>query len=187
MTKRFRIPVIFIALCAFMAAGAAAAVAQQPPAEGSGAGLEVSEIKDFRDWRMKCLSDGAREMCSIFQNNVAKAKNSDEKIFALLARMTLVAKDGETIPHLSLVAPLGVWLPGGISFRFDDGKTITAPFLQCGPDGCITDLAVSDDFLPTVKKSRTMHVTYTLPNQQPVTIDVSMMGVTAGLKALSGR
>ncbi len=163
------------------------AFAQTAPAAGSDAKLEVTEIKDFKDWRMKCLSDGAQEACSIFQNNVAKAKNSDEKIFALLARMMMVERDGTTTPHLSLVAPLGVWLPGGISFQFDDGKTITAPFLQCGPDGCITDLAVSDDFLPTIKKSRTMHVTYALPNQQPITVDVSMMGITAGLNALSAR
>lgn len=146
----------------------------------------VSEVKDFKDWRMQCIKVSDRESCELYQHRAVKTEKQGN-ITVLVGKLYLQKKDDKLVPHLRIITPVGVWLPAGIAIQFDDGKQMDLPYLLCGGVGCMTDFGIADDFLPKAKKAEKLFVAYKFANQQQGNFELSMLGFTAGLDALEER
>lgn len=186
--KKIILAMGFCALCAVTGWNVLPAQGQETaarPVKAPVASPKIEKIADFDDWSMECVKVAQQETCSLLQQRVAKLDKGP--MLVLVGRISLVKQKDKTLPHLRLVTPVGVWLPAGVAFKFDEGKQKTAPFLMCAQDGCMTDLTISEEFLPTVKKSNKLLVAYKRGDQPQTTVELSMKGFTAGLAALTKR
>lgn len=182
---RFLCTVWLYAMIGMIIAPASAQEAAAVPAGEIAPAPNVSKAEDFDDWKMECIISGKEEACSLLQQRVVRREKGIAII--LVGRISLLQQKDKIVPHLRLVTPVGVWLPSGLALKLDNGRQINAPFLMCGADGCMTDLGLSEEFLPKVKKSNKLYVAYKLGDQPQTTVELSMKGVTAGLAALSKR
>lgn len=151
----------------------------------SGQAPVISEVKDFKDWRMQCIKAGEKEACELFQHRAVKHEKGN--VTVLVGKVYLQKNEDKLVPHLRIITPVGVWLPAGVAIQFDEGKQMDVPYLICGKVGCMTDIGFADDFLPTVKKAGKLFVAYKFANQQQGNFELSMMGFTAGLETLQKK
>ena len=145
----------------------------------------IVKIRDFSDWSLVCAERQDPETCSLVQNRVKQEGEKEKSV--LVARVFLTDMNGKETPHLRLFTPLDVWLPGGFALKLDEHDEIHAPFLFCVPNGCMTDLGLGEELLPTVTQSKKLYVAYKRVDQTQTTVELTMTGFSDGLAALSAR
>lgn len=136
---------------------------------------------DYQDWRVRCEtpSSGGAEQCVMFQSVVAQER--DARILNVAVRYS----DEDPAPIAYVAAPLGVYLPSGLSLSIDNGKTLRLPFEFCNASGCHTRLKLEDDLLRSLKQGGTAQfIIVQFTGGQQFTATVSLRGFTAAFDAL---
>lgn len=142
--------------------------------------------QDFDDWRMVCETVEKQQRCRAFQRlSIKQGGNSQVMLIASIGYI----EDGKSrVPTLRLTTPLGVILPAGLTVNVDKGEKENLPYHVCLPDGCMTEIGLSDKGIADMKKGRAMHVVYRAAGiKQPVAVQVSLKGFTAAHNALANH
>jgi len=143
--------------------------------------------QDFDDWRMVCETVDKQQRCRAFQR--LSIKQGDQTQVMLIASIGYI-DDGKAgrVPTLRLTTPLGVVLPAGLAVNVDKGEKENLPYHICLPDGCMTEIGLSDKGIADMRKGRAMHVVYRAAGiKQPVAVQVSLKGFTAAYNALANH
>ena len=123
----------------------------------------------FRDWRLDCPGAGC-----VVHTAVAGADGSE------VLRVTLGAG---AAPTLTVSTPLPLFLPDGIGLAVGTAPARPAPWRTCGKAGCEAVLAVDPELMAALRKERAASVTFTLVEGVPVRLPVSLLGLSAALRA----
>lgn len=145
--------------------------------------------KLFGDWLKECeiIVEGEGEgkgkeveICQLVQSLV----DPDSKRTMLKAAIGYVPNKEQAVMVISL--PLGIYLPPGVQMRVDDnGKVGRIPVNTCLPAGCQAGAELDADFTARLKKGNKLNVTFGNPDGQPVTAEMSLSGITAGLESFN--
>ena len=98
------------------------------------------------------------EGCRVTQ----KIKSSETNADIVEIRLSLTNRIGQTmpVPRLKIIAPLGTFLPTGISIALAGQEPLIAPFQSCTKEGCIINLDLADDIVTSLKQSETLGISY---------------------------
>lgn len=144
----------------------------------------VSESKQFQSWTYECLQDdgAAGETCAVFQKIT-----DDNGISALHAKISLIERDGEILPRLQVVVPLGTFLPLGLSVHLKPQEPFTVPFQFCNQEGCFINLDLADDVVQMLTQSQTLDISYRPENRESIKYSIGLIGFSDALSYLIAR
>jgi invasion protein IalB len=163
MRFRVTVPVLTAAL-AVLATGAALA-------------QEVSVKATHGDWRVHCPEQVTEtNPCAMFQELLS---DQDRRLMS-----AIVMSPPSAEPFLRIIVPLGVLLPGGMTLTIDGTEVGTVGFINCLPDGCMTQVALKPDVLEQLKQGNEATVTVYEQTEQPVKLPISLSGFTAAYDEL---
>lgn len=135
------------------------------------------------DWRYECkLSMEGMEACSALRRVLWE----DGKSEALLAVLTAVERQGAKTPRLKLMAPLGTFLPGGISMQIDEQEPFIVPFQACAVEGCFVNLDLAPEVVDALRSGAVMVVEYMTPDQKVATVRIPLNGVEDAISKVAG-
>ncbi|CAN5676355.1 hypothetical protein BH23PSE1_BH23PSE1_13890 [soil metagenome] len=123
----------------------------------------------FEDWTLRC-ADG----CTLRTAVVSAGAPAD-----LLEARLAAGRD-----HLVLATPLPLYLPDPLELGLGEAAPRALPWLTCGPDGCEVRVPLDAALLADLRRERQAAVAFTLLDGTRVRLEVSLMGFTAGERAL---
>lgn len=152
------------------------------PAKAAGPELSSSQIKATHgSWQLRCgQPPGAKqEKCALVQS----VKAEDRPNISLTV-IFLRSYDGKT-RILRVVAPLGVLLPTGLGLKIDNVDVGHAPFLKCGPVGCVAEVVANEDLVAKMKTGQSaVFIIFQTP-EFGIGVPISLGGFSDGLTQLN--
>lgn len=142
------------------------AAADPPAAYGAARAQAVT----FRDWRLHC--QGAD--CAL--RGVLRGKDGSVVLAAVLADGTL---------RFETALPL--FLPDGVTLVLGRDPQRHIPWRTCDPTGCRAETPLDAGLLESLRRERAAEVTLTLRDQVRIRLPVSLLGLSAALKARETR
>ncbi len=136
----------------------------------------------FGDWELRCTADNSE--CFLYQlvTNEAGDPVSEITVIAL-------PPGGEAVTGATVVTPLGTLLTAGVRFRVDGGEIRQYPFSWCLRSGCFARFGFDANGLAGLKNGNVAHMILAaidIPDQ-PINLQVSLKGFTAGYNALAAK
>lgn len=172
----FRAAGALLALTLLLAAGTA------DPAQAAGPQLSSGEIKATHgSWQVRCgRPPGAqKEKCALVQS----VKAEDRQNVSLMV-IFMRSYDGKT-RILRVFAPLGVLLPTGLGLKIDNVDVGHAPFMKCGPVGCMAEVVVNKELYAKLKTGKNaVFIIFQTP-EFGIGIPISLAGFADGLPELN--
>jgi invasion protein IalB len=151
-------------------------------AQSAGPELSSSQIKSMHgEWQLRCgQPPGAKvEKCALVQSVKAEDRPN-----VSLTVIFLRSYDGKT-RILRVVAPLGVLLPTGLGLKIDNADVGHAPFLKCGPVGCVAEVVANDDLINKMKTgSSAVFIIFQTP-EFGIGVPISLAGFSDGITELN--
>lgn len=130
----------------------------------------------FRDWRLVRAAEGGD--CLLVQSVLSRATGT------MLAQ-TVIQRQGDTAV-LAVRVPTGAALSDGIGYRVGTADVVALDWVACDPDLCLAVRTLSSDELDALLRGREMVLGFRpLPGSLPLHLPVSLMGLTAGWRALA--
>lgn len=151
-------------------------------AKAAGPELAAGEVRAMHgSWQLRCgRPPGAqKEKCALVQS----VKAEDRQNVSLMV-IFMRSYDGKT-RILRVFAPLGVLLPTGLGLKIDNTDVGHAPFMKCGPVGCMAEVVVNDDLFTKLKGGKdAIFIIFQTP-ENGIGIPISLAGFNDGLNALN--
>jgi invasion protein IalB len=152
------------------------------PAHAAGPELSSSQIKATHgSWQLRCgQPPGAKqEKCALVQSVKAEDRPN-----VSLTVIFLRSYDGKT-RILRVVAPLGVLLPTGLGLKIDNADVGHAPFLKCGPVGCVAEVVANEELIAKMKTGQSaVFIIFQTP-EFGIGVPISLGGFSDGLTQLN--
>ncbi len=147
-----------------------ASVAHAKPADGDRFGGWVYECEALSASKTVCAftytvvtEDGASRILKL---SFGKLGQKDE--FVLVALL-----------------PLGIYLPAGVHGKIDNGETFELVMRTCTTLGCEAMILVDPKLRWKMKAGKDLFIEFTArPGAKPITLPVSLNGISAGLDAM---
>jgi invasion protein IalB len=153
-----------------------------PGARAAGPELSSSQVRaTLGSWQLRCgQPPGARqEKCALVQSVKAEDRPN-----ITLTVIFLRSYDGKT-RILRVIAPLGVLLPTGLGLKIDNVDVGHAPFLKCGPVGCVAEVVANDDLVAKMKTgSAATFIIFQTP-EFGIGVPISLAGFADGMTKLN--
>jgi invasion protein IalB len=158
-------------LCLVLGALPAAAQETQEPVIGA------EEPAPPASWATRCVSGGRADPidCSISQRAVTQ---QGQLVGAVTIRMPREGGD----PLMVVTAPLGLYIPAGISFGVDEGALQPLQLRTCERGGCVADVTLSADILTSMRGGQKLNIVFQNGPQRAVTLPMSLVGFTAAIE-----
>ena len=134
----------------------------------------------FRDWALTCPP---AEDCVLEQRLFLAGGDVAEPVL----RMAFQAIAERATPLVAIRVPLGVLVSPGLSLRVDQGEDQQIPLHHCRPEGCLALFPLEEDWRQALEAGRELQVGFRRLDGQTMTLPVSLLGITAGLRALEER
>ncbi len=96
----------------------------------------------------------------------------------LFAAITIRVPSETRKPVMMLHAPLGLYLPPGMSVAVGKGKPLTVPLQTCDNNGCYAGQPVSADLLKQFRNGEKLVLGFQNMNRQDIKVTVSLKGFT---------
>lgn len=145
------------------------AVAAEAPRAAVEAAAATSE--DFEDWALRCAGE-----CRLR----TELRNADGAPVLVLA----LARGEADALRLTVRTPLQLYLPDGLSLAVGESVSADRPWATCDAAGCEAWLAAEGDLLAALRRERAATIGFTLVDGTRVRLAASLMGFTAGERAL---
>lgn len=136
----------------------------------------TSEV--FQDWALTC---SAKMGCALEQRLFLEG--NDEAPLLQIAIRPLPDASQQFLAVIRV--PLGVWLEPGLQLAVDQGQPRQVKFHHCRGEGCVVLFPLPADFVDTLRAGRRLHIALQLVDGQRVNLPVSLLGISAGLQALT--
>lgn len=125
------------------------------------------------DWQVLCvLNDNLLEECFLGQA-------LDDQTSGKRAMTVMVMKAPDQSTALRITVPLGVLIPAGLNLTVDGNNVGDVGFVACFPDGCMTQVGMSDEVLNALKTGTAAVVTVHDFDNKPIELPLSLTGFTA--------
>lgn len=123
-------------------------------------------------WATRCVSGGRADApdCTVEQKVIVAQTRQ------LLAGLAVTVDHQDRKPAMMLQVPVGLYLPAGVTYQFDNGAAQKLPLQTCDQSGCYAGTPVSDDMLHELTTAQTMTVTFQGLNKQDIKVQVPIAG-----------
>ena len=132
--------------------------------------------KVYQDWALRCQDDGS---CKLEQQVYVKGADK-----APLVHVIFHSQSQSHDLVMLLLVPLGVMLSPGLQLQVDQGTPQTFPLHHCRSEGCLAIFQLSPELRQSLEAGREAKVGFHTLNGSSIGVPVSLLGITAGLKAL---
>lgn len=144
------------------------------PAVWGGAQGDANE--QFRDWALVCAESGG---CRLAQTLM-----STERVWLGTVMLHPLA-NGDDARMAELFVPPGAHFPSGVFVGRGEGEAQRAEWIRCSEVACEARLLLDEEGERYWRAGRTAELRYRpSPSAPAARVDISLMGVTAGLQAL---
>jgi invasion protein IalB len=139
----------------------------------------ATEVENFGDWTVRCFSVATGGPCDIAQQST----NQQTKQNVVVVSIAYVPRNDRYTA--SILVPLGVLLPNGVTIINGNYRSKALPFRRCEDDGCHVETVLDPAIIaglsgPAGKAS----VTVTSFAGMPIALPLSLMGFTDALDAM---
>ncbi len=132
----------------------------------------------FGVWRGKCVSpNGAGNICNVSVEIRSEQSQSVALFFG-------IGRNPNNEYYAITIVPLGTHLPNGVKFSVDGTEIAAIPLQVCIPNGCQSLSPVAVESLQSLKAGNNLKVDFIDIRNGPVSLDVSLTGITAGINWL---
>jgi invasion protein IalB len=138
-------------------------------AEGGG-------VQAFRDWALRCPTGVG---CTLEQRIFVPGADTP------LMLLSLQRAGAERRLMAAIRVPLNVVLPAGLAIAVDGDAPQKVPFHHCRDDGCYAIFPVPERLARRLRAGATATLTVQLLDGNSLSLPASLLGVTAGLRALA--
>ena len=133
---------------------------------------EVTVKATHGDWQVQCPANVSEaNPCAMVQELVTE---QDRRVLS-----AVIVRPAGSEPFLRIIVPLGVLLPGGMTLSVDGVDLGTVGFINCLPDGCMTQVGMTADVVENLKQGNQAVVTIYEQTEQPIQLGLSLTGFTA--------
>jgi invasion protein IalB len=143
---------------------------------------EIANGSVFDDWTVSCTAETSeRTTCALTQTVVT----SEEQQFLTEIGLNAVSQEGTDAIVMVMRTPSAMMLNVQPAFRIGSAEPVTLNWRTCAGDFCTAIQVLSPEDLAAMRAAASMIVGYqSVTSQTPVTFNLSLSGVTAGLSAL---
>ncbi len=141
--------------------------------------------EQYRDWVLRCRKreDSDSEACALSQRLVTNGENQQ-----VVLRVTIIKPDrNDNRLSAVFVFPLGLYLPAGAELRIDGAAPQPMLIERCFPRGCRATLPLSDSLVNAMRAGSKANFVVERNPDDEVELGISLMGFSAGYKALLAR
>lgn len=136
-------------------------------------------VSTFDYWEIACVDDeNAEQHCRAKQNI-----HNQEDLY-LSVQLKIINRLEERIPRLKVSAPLGIFLPAGITLTLPGQEAFTVPFQFCEAEGCFINLDLANDVVDALSQSDNLKVSYMRANRAEEELQIKLQGFDKSLEAL---
>ena len=169
-----------------LAAATAAVLALAAPAQAQQQQAEApaETVRETHGaWEVVCLTEKP-DQCRMRQ--VGTIADGKRALVVHIGKLKdYKGSDGQTIPAaIRITTPLGTLLREGLKLKIDGGQEQTGIYNVCVPSGCIVSEPITDDFLKQLKKGSVAKMSFSVLQQGPLSVDISLKGFTKAFGAL---
>ena len=128
-------------------------------------------------WKDKCFenSENSKKYC-LLERGMFLDKKSEKRVITMIFRTSESTSD----VLLTIISPLGTLIPKGFNVSLDNkplnDKDKPYGFSHCTQNGCFTNIRIKKEKIQSFKKTKALNLVYTLPNQQPLDINLNLNG-----------
>lgn len=135
----------------------------------------------FGNWEKRCdTPPGARdEQCVLIQYVTAEDRDNMR-----LSVILMNSADGQS-RVMSVLAPLGTYLPQDLQVRIDDEPVGKVKFSRCLPRGCIADFELEDQLLGLFQDGEVATFIIFQTVEEGIGIPITLKGLKDGYASLS--
>ncbi len=145
----------------------------------------ISLEEKHSNWTAVCETNGEIEACGILY------VVTDSKEGFQIARISIVPtpSDSEFAARAIVHTPLGSNLRRGVGLRVDGRKATTHGFEFCLADGCVARIGLAQSRVNEMARGRMMRMILYYGDRvnEPLNYDISLIGFTSAIKAISNR
>lgn len=148
--------------------------------DGDGEG-EAYLAETFGDWEMRCIRLDGPDPCQLYQllNDADGNSVAEISVFDL-------TDAGEAVAGATIVTPLETLLTQQITMRVDGGQARRYPFTFCSVIGCVSRIGLTAAEVESFRRGNVAQISIVpvVAPDQTVTLDISLIGFTAGFAAV---
>lgn len=133
----------------------------------------------IQDWVQVC-EDRGEFSGRCFISQTLHLKQSGKKLFQIAAGYPFEEK----LPLILVSAPLGIYLPAGISLQVDKTELYKAAFAYCNLEGCHAYYRLTPRLLSFFRGGRWLNVVFQDGTRREHQFKVSLNGFTVALRSL---
>lgn len=149
---------------------------------------EDTKNKDFKifpgEWETNCSTSTTddQKIC-LLQRSMFVDKDLKKK----LVTIGIQTKSSTEDIRFNLVSPLGTLTQAGVKINFDQNPLSEKAFAFhiCKKNGCITSIKFEQSILQKFKKAEILNLEYVTPDNQKISIKVSLAGFSKAYKSLN--
>lgn len=142
------------------------------------AGTPSAQEKDqeYQDWAMRCPE---KEPCVLEQRVFVEGMEQGPLVHVAFQ---VLKQSSELLVVLRV--PLNVLLAPGLQLKVGQRTPQTLPFHHCRAEGCVSLFVLTPELRRSLVAGREAQLSFHMLDGRRVGVPVSLLGVTAGLKAL---
>lgn len=167
-----RISVVLAAVLSMAMLAVPVGAATNPKSKAASKPQQTTAKTRQTGWRPQCTSAsrGAKPDCAVNQRVVLA--NTGQLVAAITIRVPSKTRK----PVMMLQAPLGLYLPPGMTISFGKNKAATVPLQTCDNNGCYAGQPLSADLLKKFRGGKNMTLSFQNMNRQEIKVSVSLKG-----------
>lgn len=145
----------------------------------------VAIIKDevFDNWRYQCKIDKTLPIPSCYLVQEVESTLSDGE--TLSVQMRMVMRGASVLPRLKVIAPLGVFLPAGITVDLAVQDSFTVPYQFCTDEGCFINLDLAPEVVAALAVEDVLRISYRRADHSEKSVALPLSGLKDALARLS--
>lgn len=133
----------------------------------------------FGDWSKICSSEGGEEVCHISQS--VDQNDSQGRLF----QTSIGYLAGSSSPVVFLTAPLGMYLPRGITIELSESTLLSVAVQRCDVNGCLAVTTIDSAFLRELQNTIEGKIVFGSNAEQNIAIPLSLNGFAEGLASIT--
>ena len=164
---------------------AASVIAIGPSGAQDIAGPDPDSLTEtYRSWTVRCgvpqnAPAGTPRTCEMVQELSRQSGGQQQRLLTVF-----VASEGDSGGQLTLISPLGLALPAGITISVGEQVSIQIAYATCRPVGCISSVRLDAELLAALVTGTTATVGVRTLDGQNVALEVSLDGFGAAWNRL---
>jgi invasion protein IalB len=164
-----------ILMAGALGVGASLAASQETTGQGNQTNLpDQTKQKPTIPWTSSCSSGGRRQPLGCALEQRAFVRETGQLIGMLTIRVPADTRK----PVAMIQAPLGLFLPAGITVNIDGDMAQNYPVQTCNANGCYAGFPVTDQLLARMLDGGKFNVIFQYLDKKPFTLPMSLVGFT---------